>query len=37
MFLAFLVPLKIATLLHFPRVWRWCEDDPIGLLYSTSA
>jgi hypothetical protein len=30
MFIAFLVPLKIATLLPFPRVWRWCEDDPIG-------
>jgi hypothetical protein len=30
MFLDFLVTLKIANLLHFPRVWRWCEDDPLG-------
>lgn len=30
MFIDFLVPLKIANLLHFRRVWRWCEEDPIG-------
>ncbi len=30
MFIDFLVPLKIANLLHIPRVWRWCELDPIG-------
>jgi hypothetical protein len=30
MFIDFLVPLKFANLLHFPRVWRWCEEDPIG-------